>query len=287
MIHFEKEKRTCYIPDVSIFSDPEVSLKVVVAMDSFKGSLTSLEAGNAVKRGILRSHPDAEVTVIPLADGGEGTIDSIAPYIGGIAKTLTVTGPLGVKIKADYIFDPKTDTAYIEMAKAAGLTLILQEDRNPYLTTTFGVGELMKDAMENGAKKLVICIGGKTDESGFVIGVETPFSDRREIIGTVEAADKTLVTSGIYERRIEVDGKSYHHILDTATGWPVETDLDAVTLIADKGSSADIDALSTTCLIKGADEGMKLIENTDGVEAIFVLSDGNIRTTDGAGFEKE
>lgn len=133
----------------------------------------------------------------------------------------------------------------------------------------------------------VICIGGKTDESGFVIGVETPFSDRREIIGTVEAADKTLVTSGIYERRIEVDGKSYHHILDTATGWPAETDLDAVTLIADKGSSADIDALSTTCLIKGADEGMKLIENTDGIEAIFVLSDGSIRTTDGAGFEKE
>lgn len=131
----------------------------------------------------------------------------------------------------------------------------------------------------------VICIGGKTDESGFVIGVETPFSDRKEIIGKVEAADKTLVTSGVYERRIEVDGKSYHHILDTATGWPAETDLDAVTLIADKGRSADIDALSTTCLIKGADGGMELIENTDGVEAVFVLSDGSIRTTDGADFE--
>lgn len=166
MIHFEKEKRTCYIPDVSIFSDPEVSLKVVVAMDSFKGSLTSLEAGNAVKRGILRSHPGAEVTVIPLADGGEGTIDSIAPYIGGITKTLTVTGPLGTKIKADYIFDPKTDTAYIEMAKAAGLTLISQEERNPNLTTTYGVGELMKDAMENGAKRLVICIGGSATNDG-------------------------------------------------------------------------------------------------------------------------
>ena len=131
----------------------------------------------------------------------------------------------------------------------------------------------------------VICIGGKTDESGFVIGVETPFSDRKEIIGKVEAADKTLVTSGVYERRIEVDGKSYHHILDTATGWPAHTDLDAVTLIADKGRSADIDALSTTCLIKGADGGMELIENTDGVEAVFVLSDGSIRTTDGADFE--
>ena len=131
----------------------------------------------------------------------------------------------------------------------------------------------------------VICIGGKTDEDDFVIGVEAPFSDRSEIIGKVKARDKTLVTSGIYERRIEVDGKTYHHILDTKTGWPVETDLDAVTLIADKGHSADIDALSTTCLIKGSAEGMELIENTDGVEGIFVLSNGDVRTTDGAAFE--
>lgn len=131
----------------------------------------------------------------------------------------------------------------------------------------------------------VICIGGKTDEDDFVIGVEAPFSDRSEIIGKVSTRDKTLVTSGIYERRIEADGKTYHHILDTKTGWPVETDLDAVTLIADKGHSADIDALSTTCLIKGSAEGMELIENTDGVEGIFVLSNGDVRTTDGAAFE--
>ena len=131
----------------------------------------------------------------------------------------------------------------------------------------------------------VICIGEKTDEDGFAIGVETPFSDRTEIIGKIDARDKTLVTSGVYERQIEVDGKKYHHILDTGTGWPVSTDLDAVTLIADKGRSADIDALSTTCLIKGADEGMKLIEEQDGIEGVFVLSDGDVRTTAGAGFE--
>ena len=89
----------------------------------------------------------------------------------------------------------------------------------------------------------------------------------------------------MYERRIEVDGKTYHHILDTETGWPVETDLDAVTLIADKGRSADIDALSTTCLILGAEEGMELIEKQDGIEGVFVLSNGDIRTTDGAGLE--
>ena len=132
----------------------------------------------------------------------------------------------------------------------------------------------------------VICIGGKTDEDDFVIGVETPFSDRSEIIGKINARDKTLVTSGVYERQIEVDGKKYHHILNTETGWPVESDLDAVTLIADKGKSADIDALSTTCLILGADEGMKLIDNYDGIEGVFVLSNGDIRTTDGAGLEE-
>ena len=93
------------------------------------------------------------------------------------------------------------------------------------------------------------------------------------------------MTSGVYERRIEVDGKTYHHILDTATGWPVDTDLNAVTLIADKGRSEDIDAMSTICLIKGADEGMKFIEEQDGVEGVFVLSDGSVRTTAGAGFE--
>lgn len=133
----------------------------------------------------------------------------------------------------------------------------------------------------------VICIGGRTDGDDFVIGVEAPFSDRTEIIGKIDARDKTLVTSGVYERKLEVDGKTYHHILDTKTGWPVKTDLDAVTLIADKGRSGDIDALSTTCLIMGSDEGMKFIEGIDGVEAVFVLSDGSILTTDGTGFEED
>ena len=132
----------------------------------------------------------------------------------------------------------------------------------------------------------VICIGGKTDQDDFVIGVETPFSDRTEIIGKINARDKTLVTSGVYERQIEVDGKRYHHILNTETGWPVDTDLDAVTLTADKGYSADIDALSTICLILGADDGIKLIGKQDGMEGVFVLSDGSIRTTEGAGFEE-
>ena len=100
----------------------------------------------------------------------------------------------------------------------------------------------------------VICIGSKAEGTDFVIGVETPFSDRTEVLGTVEAADATIVTSGIYERKIEVGGKSYHHILDPKTGWPVSTDLDAVSVKYGKGQSVDADAVSTICLIKGYEE---------------------------------
>ena len=127
----------------------------------------------------------------------------------------------------------------------------------------------------------VICIGGKPDADGFNIGIETPYSDRTEVIGSVTVSDKTLVTSGVFERYIESDGKKYHHILSTETGWPVETDLDAVTLIADKGMSGDADAMSTICLIKGYEEARQLIESTDGVEAVFIMADGNVKTTEG------
>lgn len=141
-------------------------MKAVVAMDSFKGSMTSLEAGNAVKRGILRACPSAGVCVIPLADGGEGTIDAIAPFVGGIERHVTVTGPLGKPVDASYIYVPSTCTAYIEMAKACGLTLIKDEERDPYNATTYGVGEIIKDAVENGASSLVICIGGSATNDG-------------------------------------------------------------------------------------------------------------------------
>ena len=155
------------------------------------------------------------------------------------------------------------------------------------------IGDKMAEALETAGVTSaiinlggnVICIGAKSDSEDFVIGVEAPFSNRSEIIGKVNVRDKTLVTSGVYERKMEIDGKVYHHILDTKTGWPVDTDLDAVTLVADKGRSADIDALSTICLIKGADEAMVLIEKTDGLEGLFVLNDGSVIKSDGMVYE--
>ncbi|MBQ6315625.1 MAG: FAD:protein FMN transferase [Mogibacterium sp.] len=135
----------------------------------------------------------------------------------------------------------------------------------------------------------VICIGGKysgeEDPADFVIGVEAPYSDRTEIVGKIGARDMTLVTSGVYERQITVDGKSYHHILSTKTGYSVETDLDAVTLTAAKGKSMDIDALSTICLIKGYEGAKELIESIDGIEAVFILHDGSVEKTSGMEFE--
>lgn len=133
----------------------------------------------------------------------------------------------------------------------------------------------------------IICIGSKTAEKPFNIGIETPFSDRSEIIGSIEVSDKTLVTSGVYERMFEIDGRIYHHILDTKTGYSAESNLNSVTLIADKGKSMDCDALSTICLMKGYREARKLIESIGDIEAVFVLKNGDIKTTTGAGFNRK
>ena len=143
-------------------------MKVSIAIDSFKGSLSSIEAGNGVKDGILRVYPDARVVVSPVADGGEGTVDALISGLGGVRRAPEVTGPLGRKIKSEYGIIPETKTAVIEMAAAAGITLIDDDERNPMNTTTFGVGELIKDAIENGCRKFIIGIGGSATNDGGV-----------------------------------------------------------------------------------------------------------------------
>ncbi len=135
-------------------------------MDSFKGSLTSLEAGYAVRRGILRACPDAEVDVLPLADGGEGTLESIAPVIGGETVELTVTGPAGTPVEASYIYAASDDSAYIEMARASGLTLVPEKLRDPLTATSYGTGELISDAVRKGAHKIFVFIGGSATNDG-------------------------------------------------------------------------------------------------------------------------
>ncbi len=130
----------------------------------------------------------------------------------------------------------------------------------------------------------IVCIGSKTvkgKEEAFKVGVETPYSDRSEISASLDMRDETAVTSGVYERYFETGGKKYHHILDPKTGYPADTDLLSVTVVSDKGRSCECDALSTICLLKGKEEGMKLIEEKEGFEGIFIGSDGDKKMTQG------
>ena len=115
-------------------------MNITIAIDSFKGSLSSLEAGHAIEQGIKHVFPDASVTVRPLADGGEGTVEALAFGMGGNIETITVTGPLGDPVECRYGILPETNTAILEMSGAAGITLVPADMRNPLKTTTYGVG---------------------------------------------------------------------------------------------------------------------------------------------------
>ncbi len=141
-------------------------MKVTVAIDSFKGSLSSIEAGNGVKEGILRVYPDADIAVFPVADGGEGTVDALVSGLGGQMCTVTVTGPLGQRVNAEYGIIPDTKTAVLEMAATAGITLVNDHERNPLHTTTYGVGEIIKDAIGKGCRNFIIGIGGSATNDG-------------------------------------------------------------------------------------------------------------------------
>ena len=143
-------------------------MKVIVAIDSFKGSLSSLQAGNAVKDAVLRLNNSAEVIVKPLADGGEGTVDALSEGTNTEVVEITVKGPLLKPVTAKYCILKTTNTAVIEMAAASGITLVSDAEKNPLNTTTYGVGELIKDAVGRDCRKFIIGIGGSATNDGGV-----------------------------------------------------------------------------------------------------------------------
>lgn len=143
-------------------------MKVVVAIDSLKGSLSSLEAGDAIKKGIHKAIPDAEVVIRPLADGGEGTVEALAIGMGGRLEKVMVTGPLGDPVECTYGILEESKTAIVEMSGAAGITLIPAKKRNPLYTTTYGVGETIKDAIAKGCRHFIVGIGGSATNDGGV-----------------------------------------------------------------------------------------------------------------------
>ena len=143
-------------------------MKAVIAIDSLKGSLSSMEAGQAIAEGIHRVDSQAEVIVRPLADGGEGTVDALVCGMNGRMHEVRVTGPLGTPVDCGYGIIDETKTAVIEMSGAAGITLVPEEKRNPLHTTTYGVGEVIKDAISKGCRRFIIGIGGSATNDGGV-----------------------------------------------------------------------------------------------------------------------
>lgn len=133
-------------------------MKIVVASDSFKGSLSSTEVATAAARGIKSVYPDCEAVAVSVADGGEGTVDAVVEALGGKIVTATVNDPLGRPILACYGVVGKM--AVIEMAAASGLTLLTDEERNPWLTSTYGTGEMIMDAVKHGCRDFLVGVGG-------------------------------------------------------------------------------------------------------------------------------
>lgn len=173
-------------------------MNAVIAIDSFKGSMSSLEAGTAAERAVKRVFPEAATAVYALADGGEGTVDALVEGLDGEIVTLSVRGPLEDRVSSRYGWLPKTQTAIIEMADAAGLPMVPADRRNPLHTTTYGLGELILDALERGARDFLIGIGGSaTNEAGLgmltALGVKFCDADG-EPVG-VTGADVSRVAS--------------------------------------------------------------------------------------------
>ena len=141
-------------------------MRVIVAPDSFKGSVSAVAAAEAMARGVLTVFPEAEVTRVPIADGGEGTVEALVAATRGRVEHATVRGPLGEPVRADWGVLGDGATAVIEMAAASGLPLVPAGRRDPRITTTFGTGELMRIALDAGLRKLVVGIGGSATNDG-------------------------------------------------------------------------------------------------------------------------
>lgn len=160
-------------------------MKIVIASDSYKGSLSSMEVADSIEKGIRKLSKDAQIIKIPIADGGEGTVDALVSGACGTYEEVEVLDPLGRKIRTQYgiIND---NIAVLEMASASGLTLINKDERNPLITTTFGTGQLIKTVLDKGYRKIYIGLGGSATNDGGIgmaqaLGVSFKDTDGKEL----------------------------------------------------------------------------------------------------------
>ena len=158
-------------------------MKIILAPDKFKGSLTGMQFCTAVEEGILEVLPNSEIIKLPLADGGDGTIDVLEYHLNGKRITVKVNDPLFREIEASYLYMDSIKTAFIEMAEASGMYLLKKEEQNCFNTTTLGTGELILDAINKGAKTIILGIGGSATNDcgmGMATALGYKFEDENE-----------------------------------------------------------------------------------------------------------
>ena len=143
-----------------------MNMKIVIASDSYKGSLSSKEVGEIIKNGFSAVFDNTDILVVPIGDGGEGTVESLVDATNGKYYGIEVTAPLIGKVMASYGISGDGNTAFIEMASASGLNLTPIDKRNPYTSTTYGTGEVLKSALDKGVKKIIMGIGGSATNDG-------------------------------------------------------------------------------------------------------------------------
>jgi thiamine biosynthesis lipoprotein len=229
-----------------------------------------------IKRGLYYSelsNGGYDITIGPLVKlWSIGLPEAKVPTQQEIDKTIKNIDYSKVKI------NPDTKEVFLS---EKGIMLDLGSIAKGYATD-----EIIKILREEDVKQAIVDIGGniyamglKNGDTNWKIGIQNPFDDRGNVLGSVEVSDKTVVTSGVYERFIEKNGVKYHHILNPDTGYPYKTKIAAVSIIADK--SIDADALSTLIFTKGLDEGLNFVEKLDKIEAVFITNEKKVYITEG------
>ena len=164
----------------TLYNHGVMPVKVVIAPQGFKGSVTGLEAARAIQRGVLAALPSAETVLVPVADGGDGTLNALVDATGGRVFNSKVTGPLGIPLDASWGVMGDGETAVVEMARASGLAMLPPQRRDPRITTTRGTGELIKKALDQGFKRIIVGLGGSATNdggAGMAIALGTRFLD--------------------------------------------------------------------------------------------------------------
>ena len=251
-----------------------------------KSTEVSEETLDVIRTGLLMAELSGgkfDITVGALTDLWKFTSDNPSvPEDQEIRKALETVGYENITMKGNEVGLSDSETRIDLGGVAKG-----------YIADK--TGEYME---AQGVTKAIINLGGnitaigeKEEDTPWTIGIERPYSDRSEIVGSIKVSDKTVVTSGIYERQFVEDGVRYHHVLDPQTGYPAETDLEAVTITAVKGNSGFCDSLSTACLILGKEKAHRLVLKLQDeypqmeIEAAFIDKNDNIAQTDGMNLE--